>query len=970
MEQLEVRALLAGDMLSYHNDAGSTGQNLAETVLTPSNVNTTNFGKRFTTQLDGQLFAQPLYKQNVSITRGANQGIHNVIFAETEHDSLYAIDANTGVILWQDSFLNLTDPTNLTRTAGVTPVPSYSGNNDVRSTLIAPDVGITGTPVIDPATNILYLVAKTKERRNADQTPSETGAQRHFVQRLWAVNISSGTVALGGPAIMGDTMITTANADTTNFTGYQYFAGPIVNGTGNNGTVNISGTPTAITDGWVPSTDANHLNYDPDASGQIAFNALLHLNRVALSLVGGRIYIGLASHGDLGPYYGWILSYSAADLSLTGAFVTTPSFNGVIGNSNYTAQGGIWMSGGKFSSDGTYLYCTTGNGAFDESNSNFDANGFPIDHNYADCLIKIGVDPDHATPANQNGNGWGIKVFDYFCPSNQFELNDVDLDLGSSGVTLLPDNAGNVVGHPHLLILGGKEGRIYLIDRDDMGKLNLAFPKGETDPPFTDPRPFDRVVGQYQSNPALNADAHRDYSSAVYFNGKFFLALSQNPAWSFNLSTFPGSAQPPAPTASTVNSNNLGARGPSLVLSANGTSNAILWLLSINGGVSTDNLLALNASNMASLFNSNSTQPDSTNNSLLSFGGGTDGVTFSVPTVINGIVYCGTGGANTTTSTDPSDSRGSIVAYGLLLSSASLTAPSSLSAQAQTTTKVHLTWTRNTTSENAIRIERSPDGSSNWTVIAFVPNGTSSFDDTTVAPDQHYFYRVVAISGPASGGFSNTASAITTLTTVTGSAFFYDTAPQRVTFMFNSDVSATLGPEDLLLQNLTTSTTIQAGQIVRDWDPATKTATFRFPSLPNGGALPNGVYRATILASGVSSLEYGPMLADSAPVNFFFVNGDANHNGTVDVDDLNLLAAHWQQPSGGNYGIGDFDYDGDVDSNDLGILSLNWQYALGGPLPTMSPAPPLPAPARAPVRKPARVIRLIDDSTINASVVP
>src|SRR5262249_6385519 len=162
-------------------------------------------------------------------------------------------------------------------------------------------------------------------------------------------------------------------------------------------------------------------------------------------LLKGRVYIGFASHGDRGPYYGWILSYDAATLALTGAFVTTPTFHGVIGNTVFTAQGGTSASGASFASDGTYLYITTGNRAFNEDTSNFDVNGFPLDHNYADSLIKIGEDST-SSPANQNGNGWGIKVYDYFTPSNQYKLNDIDADLASSGVTLLPDNAGNIAG--------------------------------------------------------------------------------------------------------------------------------------------------------------------------------------------------------------------------------------------------------------------------------------------------------------------------------------------------------------------------------------------------------------------------------------------------------------------------------------------------------------------------------------------
>ena len=105
-EVLESRTLLtAVNVLGYHNDAASTGQNLSETALTPANVNSASFGKFYSTPVDGQVYAQPLYVAGQNITSGAHQGVHNVTYVVTEHDSLYAIDADTGVVLWQDSFL-------------------------------------------------------------------------------------------------------------------------------------------------------------------------------------------------------------------------------------------------------------------------------------------------------------------------------------------------------------------------------------------------------------------------------------------------------------------------------------------------------------------------------------------------------------------------------------------------------------------------------------------------------------------------------------------------------------------------------------------------------------------------------------------------------------------------------------------------------------------------------------------------
>src|SRR5439155_2383215 len=116
-----------------------------ETILTPANVNSTNFGNLFNYAVDGYTFAQPLYVPNLTIAGGS----HNVVFAATEHDSVYAFDADGGGQLWQRSFIIAAN--------GVTSVPQP----DVISGDIVPEIGITGTPVIDG--NIMYVVAKTKE---------------------------------------------------------------------------------------------------------------------------------------------------------------------------------------------------------------------------------------------------------------------------------------------------------------------------------------------------------------------------------------------------------------------------------------------------------------------------------------------------------------------------------------------------------------------------------------------------------------------------------------------------------------------------------------------------------------------------------------------------------------------------------------------------------------------------------------
>ena len=166
---------------THHNDNLRTGQNLNETVLTPLNVSPATFGKLFSYPLDGIAFSSPLYVANVSIP---GQGFHNLVFVATEHDSVYAFDAD-GLVstpIWHVSFIN--------PAAGVTTVPSPETGEPLD---IPNEVGITSTPVIDPASGTLYMVAKTKEI---------VGGTTSYVQRLHALDITTGAEKFGGPVVI------------------------------------------------------------------------------------------------------------------------------------------------------------------------------------------------------------------------------------------------------------------------------------------------------------------------------------------------------------------------------------------------------------------------------------------------------------------------------------------------------------------------------------------------------------------------------------------------------------------------------------------------------------------------------------------------------------------------------------------------------------------------------------------------
>jgi hypothetical protein len=237
------------------NDNLRTGQNLDEVALTTGNVNRTQFGKLFSYPVDGYVFAQPLYVEGVSIP---NLGVHNVVYVATENDSVYAFDADTngtgGGQLWQTSFIN---PAN-----GVTTVPqgAVEKGNDIPI-----QIGITATPVIDPAINALFVIVRTKEISNGVTS---------YVQRLHALDITTGAEQSGSPVTVQAT---------------------------------VSGTGAG------------------SVGGQVAFDPLRENARPALLLANGVVYISWASLEDILPFHGWVLGFSESNLQPMGVFNTTPN---------------------------------------------------------------------------------------------------------------------------------------------------------------------------------------------------------------------------------------------------------------------------------------------------------------------------------------------------------------------------------------------------------------------------------------------------------------------------------------------------------------------------------------------------------------------------------------------------------------------------------------------------------------------
>ena len=642
LELLESRLTPSADVLAHHNDLANTGVNPGETVLTPANVSASSFGKLFSTAVDGIVFAEPVLASNVNVITGPSPGFHDVVFVATEHDSLYAIDAHSGQVFWHDSFL-----TGLPG-ATVTPIPSSA----VSSTGVGPEVGITGTPVIDPTTQTLYLVSETQE---------VVGGNAHYIQRLHAVGLADGSERAGGPVVIANTSY--------DGSAYTYNSGPTVNGTG-------AGS----------------------VGGRVTYNALRQLPRASLTLNNGTVYMATAGHsGDIPPYHGWVLGFDAATLQIKAAFNTTP--NG--------SNGGIWQAGGSLSIDPQgFLYAETGNGDFDTTSN---AAGLPSRGDYGDTVLKLAVDPS-TSPTNQNANGWGLKVVDYFTPFNQATLDSTDLDLGSQAPVILPDSVGSAQ-HPHLLIAAGKEGKLYLIDRDNMGHFNAG---GSTD---KDVQTLTNAIGGVWGTPAF-------FNNLLYYltpgaNGKAFTIAN-------------GSAQIIAtPAAQTPDT--FAYPGATPAVSASGTANGIVWTLDKGS----NQLRAYAAGNLADeLYTSG--QAAGGRDSLGSL------ATFATPAVANGMVFVGTTTA--------------LVGYGLLAGTPPVPTGLAVTASGSTAT---LTWNASA-GASSYNVYRGTTSGGEGLVPLKTGVTATTFGDSGLSAGVIYYYQVGAV-GPG-GESERSGEAATGLT--------------------------------------------------------------------------------------------------------------------------------------------------------------------------------------------------------------
>lgn len=490
-----VPAFAQNNVLTQHNDLARSGLNPNETLLTPANVNATQFGKLFTQNVDGMVAAQPLYASSVLMSDGL---VHNVIYVVTQHNTVFAFDADNNVgananPIWS---VSLDD-------GGTSDPISDWGCTGTHYT----EIGIMGTPVIDPGVTTLYVVAKTLN-----------AGVRNF--SLHALDVTSGNELLGGPVVI----------------------------TGNLPSGNGSGT----------------------------FNPIYQMQRPSLLLENGEVYVGFGGNGcDEYSYSGWLFAYNSTTLNQDAAFVVTPDGQ----------RGSFWGGGtGPSADEFGNIYGVTANGTFD---------GPTGENDYSDSVLKFGW----------NGSTFGI--LDYFTPYNQLQLANQDLDLGSSGALILPDQPGT---YPHELIAGGKQGTLYLINRDTpMGEFDAVTDNVIEEIPKVVPS---ELVG-----------------SPAYWNGSVYIAGTGDAIKQFSMVSGMLPTEPTSESSVVFNPNSASP----FSITANGTSNGILWAIQHQAaGI----LYAFDPTNLANEFY-NTNQAAQLRDKLGSV------VRFATPTISNGKVYVG-----------------------------------------------------------------------------------------------------------------------------------------------------------------------------------------------------------------------------------------------------------------------------------------------------------------------------------------
>jgi len=489
------------DVITYHNNNARTGVNPKETILTPSNVNSAQFGKLFSVAVDGKVDAEPLYISALTVAGT----LHNVLITVTEHGTVYAFDADTGSPLWH-----------------ITTLKSGETTSDTRGcSQVSPEIGITSTPAIfhgKTGNPVILVVAMSKD-----------GSGKYH-QRLHAIDATSGAELHGGPIDI-----------TAKFPGVG----------------------------------------DNSSGGNVIFDPGQYKERAGLLLVGTTLYLGWASHCDIRPYTGWIMSYNINTLAQTSILNVTPNGN----------EGAIWNSGAGMAYDGNgSIFLLDANGEFDET---LNASNFPKNGDYGNAFLRL---------STTNGK---LAVADYFEMQNEVSENNGDVDLGSGG-TLLVDPVDTSGTTWHLAVGAGKDTNLYVVDRTNMGKFDSSANHIYQE--------LDGVLpGGIWSMPAA-------------FNNRIYYGPVGSPILAFGFKNAKLAKTPVAKTATTFP-----YPGTTPSISTNNGHNAIVWAVeNSNPAV----LHAYNATTLNELYSSNQAA-----NSRDHFGSGNKYIT---PMIAHGKVYVGT----------------------------------------------------------------------------------------------------------------------------------------------------------------------------------------------------------------------------------------------------------------------------------------------------------------------------------------
>lgn len=510
------------DVTTVSQDTYRTGWDQNEPGLAPASVASSDFGQLFSTPVDGQVYAQPIVA-------------NNTLIAATENDKVYGLDPVSGAVRWTD---DVGPSWPLTKVW--TQCPD-----------LVPNIGVTSTPVYDPASGYAYLAAKVNDGPDVN----------HPNWYMHAVSPGTGAEKPGFP-------------------------------------VKIGGTP----------------GNDPQ---NVPFDAMHEAQRPGLLLLGGVVYAAFGSHCDNGPYRGYVVGVSTAGRQ-TAMWASETTWAG--------GGGGVWQSGGGLVSDGpNRIFLTTGNGVAPSPGPGNSAPPY-----LSESVVRLQVNADGS-----------LSTADFFAPFDAVSLSKADKDLASGGPMALPDSFGTAA-HPHLMVQQGKDPRVYLLDRDNLGGMAQG------------PNGTDAIVG------TMTPSSLGEWGHPAFWGGDggyVYLIDNGAPLRALKYGLTGGGVPALSYAGQSPGGAGFGYTSGSPVVTSSGTTSgsAVVWAVYSGGSLGTNGQLR-----------AYSAVPDGNQNMAL-LGSWPIGFAskFAVPATDNGRVYVGTRGDQANAST-----QGTVMGFGRPTSSA------------------------------------------------------------------------------------------------------------------------------------------------------------------------------------------------------------------------------------------------------------------------------------------------------------